>query len=63
MRASADAAAEYLKALDMEHQLSVKSAARRKAKMPLTLNDSINVSGLLASARQAACICTSGTWV
>ena len=62
MRASAVAAAGYVTALDMEHQLAGKSVAKRKAKMPITINDSIVVSGLLASAQQAACILTSGTW-
>ena len=62
MRATADAAAEYVTALDMEHQLSAKSAAQRKGRMPLTINDTINVAGLLARAQQSACILTSGTW-
>ena len=62
MRASTMAAVEYLTALDMELELSDKSQARRKANMPLSINDSIVISGLLASAQQSACILTRGTW-
>ena len=61
MRQSATAAVTYLTALEMQHGLSRKGVAKRKARMPISLDDSIMISGLLARAQQSACILTRST--